>query len=69
MEVSLRWDRRVDTVQLVLVQSLSTDTRVSVMSSAKGVTIALGSFALCLRVMRIVQQLWLTFKYIFTGRG
>lgn len=32
-------------------------------------TVEFCGFALFLRIMRIVRHLWLTIKYIFTGRG
>jgi len=54
---------------LLLPVPISVDTRMSVMHIAAYLAIGFCGFALFLRIMRIVRQLWLTFKYIFTGRG
>lgn len=54
---------------LLLPIPISVDTRMSIMHITACLAIGFCGFALFLRVMRIVRQLWLTFKYIFTGRG
>ena len=54
---------------LLLPVPIPADTRMSVMHITACLAIGFCGFALFLRIMRIVRQLWLTFKYIFTGRG
>ncbi len=54
---------------LLLPVPISVDTRMSIMHITACLAIGFCGFALFLRVMRIVRHLWLTIKYIFTGRG
>ena len=54
---------------LLLPVPISVDARMSVMHITACLAIVFCGFALFLRIMRIVRHLWLTIKYIFTGRG
>lgn len=47
---------------------LSRAATVTVLQVLLGLALITGLFAIALRVMRIVRQLWLTVKYIFSGR-
>lgn len=54
---------------LLLPVPISAETKMRVMNTAGVMAVAFCGFALFLRIMRIVRHLWLTVKYIFTGRG
>ena len=54
---------------LLLPIPISAETKMRVMNTAGVMAVAFCGFALFLRIMRIVRHLWLTVKYIFTGRG
>lgn len=54
---------------LLLPVPISAETKMRVMNTTGVMAVAFCGFALFLRVMRVVRHLWLTVKYIFTGRG
>lgn len=54
---------------LLLPVPISTETKMRVINTAGVMAVAFCGFALFLRIMRIVRHLWLTLKYIFTGKG
>ena len=53
---------------LILPISIATSARIVIMSIMQTMALISVGFAVFLRVMRVVRQLWLTLKYIFTGR-